>query len=65
MFEPTLHFVSVFLLPLSTSKQTSSTVVLAVFQDQHPCMTKQLQWTDIKATLENLTISFLENSKVQ
>ena len=68
-FEQTLHFVSVVLLPFSTSKQISA-VVLAVFQGQYPraiTMQKirQLQWTDTKATSENLIIPFLKNNKMQ
>ena len=68
-FEQTLYFVSVFLLPFSTSKQLSA-VVLALFQGQYPRaitmqLIRQLQWTDTKATSENLTIYFLENNKAQ
>ena len=49
-FEQTLHFVSVFLLPFSTSKQISA-VVLTVFQGLNPHaitkqLTRQLEWTD-------------------
>ena len=63
------HFVSVFLLSFSTSKQIS-TVALAVFPDQYSRMItirtiRQLQWTDTKAASENLIISFLENNKLQ
>ena len=68
-FEQTLYFVSMFLLPFSTSKQISA-VVLALFQGQYPRtitmqLIRQLQWTDTKATSENLTIYFLENTKAQ
>ena len=61
------HFV--FSLQLSTSKQVFA-IVLAIFQSLYlRAITmqpiKQLQWTDTKAAPENLTISFLENNKVQ
>ena len=68
-FEQTVHFVSVFLLPFLTSKQISA-VVLAVFWGRYLRMItiqpiRQLQWTDINATFENLIIFFLENNKMQ
>ena len=69
-FEETSRFVCFFfLLPFSRRKQIS-TVVLAAFQGQYLrtitiTLIWQLQWTDAKATLENVINSFLENSKLQ
>ena len=62
-------FFFFFLLPFSRRKQIS-TVVLAAFQGQYLrtitiTLIWQLQWTDAKATLENVINSFLENSKLQ
>ena len=52
-----------------TSKQITD-VSLAVFQGRYPRAiimqpNRQFQWTDTKATSENLIIFFLENNKVQ
>ena len=52
-----------------TSKQITD-VSLAVFQGRYPRAIimhpiRQFQWTDTKATSENLIIFFLENNKVQ
>ena len=60
-FEQTLHFVSLFLLPFLTNKQISA-VVSAAFQGRYPRavtmqVIRQLQWTNTKATSENLIIS--------
>ena len=64
----TLHFILVFLLPFLISKQIST--VLTVLQGRYPRAitmqrTRQWQWTDSKATSENVIISFLENKKMQ
>ena len=69
MFEQTLHFASVFLLPFLTSKQIYD-VVLAVVQGRHPraitmLLIRQFRWADTKASSENLIISFLKGNKVQ
>ena len=53
--------MSLFLLPFLTTKQISA-VVSAAFQDRYPRTVtmqaiRQLQWTNTKATSENLIIS--------
>ena len=68
-FEQTLHLFNCSNVLLLTSKQTSA-VVFAVFYGLYSrAITmqpiRQMQWTNTKATSENLIFSFLENNKVQ